>query len=35
MPGPDGMGFALYSLGADGEQGGEGNDADVGFLPPR
>ncbi len=35
MPGPDGMGFALYSLGADGTPGGEGNDADVGFLPPR
>lgn len=35
IPGPDGMGFALYSLGADGEPGGEGNDADVGFLPPR
>jgi general secretion pathway protein G len=35
IPGPDGMGFALYSFGADGEPGGEGNDADVGFLPPR
>lgn len=35
IPGPDGMDFALYSLGANGEPGGEGNDADVGFLPPR
>lgn len=34
MPGRDGMPFALYSLGADGKQGGEGNDADVGFLAP-
>ena len=34
MPGRDGMPFALYSLGADGKPGGEGNDADVGFLPP-
>lgn len=33
MPGKDGMPFALYSLGADGKPGGEGNDADVGFLP--
>lgn len=33
-PGRDGMPFALYSLGADGKVGGEGNDADVGFLPP-
>lgn len=33
MPGRDGMPFALYSLGADGKPGGEGNDADVGFLP--
>ncbi|MDQ2702913.1 MAG: type II secretion system major pseudopilin GspG [Pseudomonadota bacterium] len=35
MPGKDGMPFALYSLGADGKPGGEGNDADVGFLPAR
>jgi len=27
------MPFALYSLGADGQPGGEGNNADVGFLP--
>ena len=33
IPGADGMPFALYSLGADGVRGGEGNDADVGFLP--
>lgn len=25
--------IALYSLGADGKPGGEGTDADVGFLP--
>ena len=35
MPGRDGRPFALYSLGADGQPGGEGNDADVGFLPPQ
>lgn len=34
MPGRDGQPFALYSLGADGKRGGEGNDADVGILPP-
>lgn len=34
IPGRNGMPFALYSLGADGVRGGEGNDADVGFLPP-
>lgn len=33
MPGRDGMPFAIYSLGADGKPGGEGNDADVGILP--
>lgn len=33
IPGRDGMPFALYSLGADGVRGGEGNDADIGFLP--
>ena len=33
IPGRDGMPFALFSLGADGARGGEGNDADVGFLP--
>lgn len=34
IPGADGRPFALYSLGADGARGGEGNDADVGYLPP-
>ena len=27
------QGFALYSFGADNKQGGEGLDADVGYLP--
>ena len=34
IPGADGRPFALYSFGADGVRGGEGNDADVGILPP-
>ena len=29
------QGFALYSLGADSEEGGEGVDAEVGYLPVR
>jgi general secretion pathway protein G len=33
MPGADGQPFALYSLGADGKRGGNGDDADVGVLP--
>ncbi len=33
-PGRDGRPFALYSLGADGQPGGEGINADLGFLPP-
>lgn len=33
IPGRDGLPFAVYSNGADGKPGGEGNDADVGFLP--
>ena len=33
IPGRDGMPFAIYSFGADGKSGGEGNDTDVGFLP--
>jgi len=33
IPGRDGMPFAIYSFGADGKAGGEGNDTDVGFLP--
>ena len=35
IPGRDGLPFAIYSWGADGQAGGEGNDADVGFLPPQ
>jgi len=27
------QGFALFSFGADGARGGEGNDADIGYLP--
>ena len=27
---PDGNSFSLYSLGADGQSGGDGNDADIG-----
>ena len=33
IPGAKGQPFALYSLGADGKRGGEGFDADVGYLP--
>ena len=29
------QGFALYSLGADAREGGEGVNADVGYLPER
>ena len=32
-PGRNGAAFDIFSLGADGKPGGEGNDADVGFLP--
>lgn len=35
IPGAGGQPFALYSLGADGKRGGEGADADVGYLPPQ
>ena len=35
LPGSAGQPFALYSLGADGKRGGEGFDADVGYLPPQ
>lgn len=35
FPGAEGQPFALYSQGADGRPGGEGYDADVGYLPPR
>ena len=34
LPGTNGQPFALYSLGADGKRGGEGLDADLGYLPP-
>lgn len=34
VPGADGRPFALYSYGADGVRGGEGNNADIGILPP-
>lgn len=34
VPGTKGQPFALYSFGADGKPGGEGLDADVGYLPP-
>ena len=33
FPGPEGYPFALYSYGADGQPGGEGYNADVGYLP--
>ena len=33
VPGANGQPFALYSFGADGKQGGTGNDADIGYLP--
>ena len=35
VPGKDGQPFALYSFGADGKNGGTGNDADIGYLPPQ
>ncbi len=34
VPGANGQPMAIYSFGADGKRGGEGNDADVGILPP-
>lgn len=34
VPGKDRQPFALYSFGANGKAGGEGFDADVGYLPP-
>ena len=33
VPGANNQPFALYSLGADGKRGGEGVDADIGYLP--
>jgi general secretion pathway protein G len=35
LPGSGGQPFALYSFGADGKRGGEGFDADIGYLPPQ
>lgn len=35
VPGSNSQPFALYSFGADGKKGGEGNDADIGMLPPQ
>lgn len=33
LPGRDGQPFALYSLGSDGQLGGEGDAQDLGVLP--
>lgn len=33
IPGSEGRAFDLYSFGADGKQGGEGNDADIFYTP--
>lgn len=33
IPGSEGRSFDLYSFGADGKQGGEGNDADIYYQP--
>lgn len=33
VPGADGQPFALYSFGADGQRGGEGDARDIGILP--
>jgi general secretion pathway protein G len=33
LRGQDGNGFALYSFGADGQRGGEGDAKDIGVLP--
>ena len=35
LPGADAQPFALYSLGADGKHGGEGDAKDLGVLPAR
>jgi general secretion pathway protein G len=35
IPGANQQAFALYSLGADGAPGGEGDNADIGILPAR
>lgn len=31
----DNLGFSLYSLGADGQPGGEGDAKDIGYLPKK
>lgn len=33
IPGKNGQPYALYSFGADGQAGGEGTAADIGYLP--
>lgn len=33
IPGTDGRPYDLYSFGADGKEGGEGNDADIYYQP--
>lgn len=33
IPGSEGRAFDLYSFGADGQQGGEGTDADIYYQP--
>ena len=33
VPGANGQPFALYSMGADGKRGGDGDAADIGILP--
>ena len=33
IPGREGRSFDLYSFGADGKEGGEGNDADIYYQP--
>ena len=35
VPGANRQAFALYSYGADGREGGEGDNADIGILPAR
>jgi general secretion pathway protein G len=35
VPGANRQAFALYSYGADGRPGGEGDNADIGILPAR
>jgi general secretion pathway protein G len=34
LPGRDNRPFAIYSLGADGQPGGDGINSDIGYLPP-